>query len=130
MDGEPLTRHPRLTNRLRKRNTFQHSRYRQDEITDEIVGVGLGFGQRGDAVHHRHRRADGEQSEACEQRRAKGFYDSPRVDEARYNALLFRWGHPKIARLCDAEGVPYPELDEDGQVKDSAALTALLRKEP
>ena len=69
-------------------------------------------------------------SEACEQRRAKGFYDSPRVDEARYNALLFRWGHPKIARLCDAEGVPYPELDEDGQVKDSAALTALLRKEP
>jgi len=30
--------------------------------------------------------------------------------------------------LCDAHGVPYPELDEDGQVKDSAALTALLQK--
>ena len=67
-------------------------------------------------------------AEACEQRRAKGFYDQPRVDPQRYHELLFRWGHEKIARLCDAHGVPYPELDEEGQVKDSAALTALLQQ--
>ncbi|KGD65944.1 RNA methyltransferase [Alcanivorax nanhaiticus] len=67
-------------------------------------------------------------AEACEQRRAKGFYDQPRIDPQRYHELLFRWGHEKIARLCDAHGVPYPELDEEGQVKDSAALTALLQK--
>ena len=67
-------------------------------------------------------------AEACEQRRAKGFYDQPRIDPARYHELLFRWGHQKIARLCDAEGIPYPELDEEGQVKDSAALSALLKK--
>ncbi|MCK0153037.1 tRNA (guanosine(18)-2'-O)-methyltransferase TrmH [Alcanivorax sp. S6407] len=67
-------------------------------------------------------------SEACEQRRAKGFYEQPQLDPARYQELLFRWGHEKIARLCDAHGVPYPELDEEGQVKDSAALTALLQK--
>ncbi|MED5239611.1 MAG: tRNA (guanosine(18)-2'-O)-methyltransferase TrmH [Pseudomonadota bacterium] len=67
-------------------------------------------------------------SEACEQRRSKGFYDQPRLDPARYRELLFRWGHEKIARLCDAHGVPYPELDEEGQVRDSAALTALLQK--
>lgn len=67
-------------------------------------------------------------SEACEQRRAKGFYDQPRVAADRYHELLFRWGYARIARLCDAHGVPYPELDEDGQVKDSAALTALLQK--
>jgi len=67
-------------------------------------------------------------SEACEQRRAKGFYDQPRVAADRYHELLFRWGYARIARLCDAHGVPYPELDEEGQVKDSAALTALLQK--
>lgn len=67
-------------------------------------------------------------AEACEQRRAKGFYDQPQIDPQRYHELLFRWGHEKIARLCDAHGVPYPELDEEGQVKDSAALTALLQK--
>ena len=67
-------------------------------------------------------------AEACEQRRAKGYYDQPRIDPARYQELLFRWGHQKIARLCDAEGVPYPALDDEGQVKDSAALTALLRR--
>ncbi|MZR63971.1 tRNA (guanosine(18)-2'-O)-methyltransferase TrmH [Alcanivorax sp. DP30] len=67
-------------------------------------------------------------SEACEQRRAKGLYDQPRLDAQRYQQLLFRWGHARIARLCDAHGVPYPELDEEGQVKDSAALTALLQK--
>ncbi len=67
-------------------------------------------------------------AEACEQRRAKGFYDQPRIDPQRYHELLFRWGHEKIARLCDAQGVPYPELDEEGQVRDSAALTALLQQ--
>jgi len=67
-------------------------------------------------------------AEACEQRRAKGFYDQPRIDPARYHELLFRWGHEKIARLCDAEGIAYPELDDEGQVKDSAALSALLKK--
>ena len=67
-------------------------------------------------------------AEACEQRRAKGFYDQPRIEAARYSELLFRWGHQKIARLCDAEGIPYPALDDEGQVKDSAALTALLRQ--
>ena len=67
-------------------------------------------------------------AEACEQRRAKGFYDKPRIDPNRYHELLFRWGHEKIARLCDAEGIPYPELDDEGQVKNSAALTALLRQ--
>lgn len=67
-------------------------------------------------------------SEACEQRRSQGYYDQPRLDAQRYQELLFRWGHAKIARLCDAHGIPYPELDEEGQVKDSAALTALLQK--
>lgn len=67
-------------------------------------------------------------AEACEQRRAKGFYDQPQVDPQRYHELLFRWGHARIARLCDAQGVPYPELDDEGQVKDPAALSALLQQ--
>ncbi|MGB2248543.1 MAG: tRNA (guanosine(18)-2'-O)-methyltransferase TrmH [Alcanivorax sediminis] len=67
-------------------------------------------------------------AEACEQRRSKGFYDQPQIDPQRYHELLFRWGYARIARLCDAQDTPYPELDEEGQIKDSAALTALLQK--
>ncbi len=67
-------------------------------------------------------------AEACEQRRSKGFYDQPQIDPQRYQELLFRWGYAKVARLCDDHGVPYPELDDEGQIRDSAALTALLQK--
>lgn len=67
-------------------------------------------------------------AEACEQRRKAGMYDQPRVDAARYKSLVFQWGHEKIAALCDAQGVPYPELDEDGQVIDGASLMAQLRR--
>ena len=65
-------------------------------------------------------------AEACEQRRAKGMYDTPQIDAQRYHELLFRWGHERIARLCDAQGVPYPELDEDGQIADAQALSERL----
>ncbi|MDX1803238.1 MAG: tRNA (guanosine(18)-2'-O)-methyltransferase TrmH [Alcanivorax sp.] len=55
-------------------------------------------------------------AEACEQRRAAGFYDRPRLDPERYHDLLFRWGHPRIARFCEQKGVPFPALDEEGQI--------------
>ena len=55
-------------------------------------------------------------SEACEQRRRAGMYDSPRLDEETYRRTLMRWGYPRVAAWCEREGVPYPPLDEQGQL--------------
>lgn len=57
-------------------------------------------------------------SEACDQRRRAGMYDQPRLPEERYRDLLFRWGHPRVAALCEEKGIPFPEMDEDGQLLD------------
>jgi tRNA (guanosine-2'-O-)-methyltransferase len=54
--------------------------------------------------------------EAQRQRRAAGFYDRPRVDQDRYDRLLFAWVHPGIAAQCRKRGASYPELGEDGEI--------------
>lgn len=65
-------------------------------------------------------------SEACEQRRAAGFYDRPRLDDERYAELLFRWAHPRIAAHCERFGVPFPALDEDGDIANPKAFNYQL----
>lgn len=65
-------------------------------------------------------------AEASEQRRVAGLYDQPRLPAGRYRSLLFQWGYPRLAALCDTYGVPYPDLDEDGQVLHSAAFNEQL----
>lgn len=52
--------------------------------------------------------------EAQRQRRDAGLYERPRLPPDEYRRTLFRWMQPKIAARCDAAGLPYPELDEDG----------------
>ncbi len=54
--------------------------------------------------------------EAQRQREQAGLYDRPRLSPERYQALLFRWGYPRLAARYDALGLPYPELDEEGNV--------------
>jgi tRNA (guanosine-2'-O-)-methyltransferase len=54
--------------------------------------------------------------EAQRQREAAGMYGESRLDVARYNATLFEWAYPTLAKLFRAEGRPYPELDQDGQI--------------
>lgn len=53
-------------------------------------------------------------AEACEQRRRAGLYDRARLDAAQYHELLIRWGYPRVAQRCDEEGLPWPEIDEEG----------------
>lgn len=56
--------------------------------------------------------------EAQRQREAAGMYASPRLGADRFEALLFEWAHPEVARSCRAAGVPYPALDADGEIVD------------
>ncbi|MCP1674975.1 tRNA (guanosine-2'-O-)-methyltransferase [Natronocella acetinitrilica] len=55
--------------------------------------------------------------EAQRQREQAGLYDSPRLDEATYQRLLFEWMQPKLARYCRERNLPYPALDDDGHVR-------------
>lgn len=59
--------------------------------------------------------------EAQRQRQEKGLYSAPRLNKDRYDALFFRWAHPKIAKFCHEKNIPYPPLDEEGEIINPAA---------
>lgn len=54
--------------------------------------------------------------EAQRQRLQAGLYGARRLDAVRCQRLLFEWLHPRMARLCQRRGYPYPTLDEDGDL--------------
>ncbi len=58
--------------------------------------------------------------EAQRQRREAGFYNAPRLDEATRKRLTFEYLHPRQAEQLTAEGEPYPDLDEDGDIARTA----------
>lgn len=66
--------------------------------------------------------------EAQRQREAAGYYDSPRLEEERLQRLLFQWAYPRLASRCDEAGLPYPELDEEGELGDITAVPGLVEK--
>jgi len=55
-------------------------------------------------------------AEAQRQRQTSGMYDKPRLDPVLRQKLLFEWGWPQIADYCQRHHLPYPELNEEGQV--------------
>jgi len=57
--------------------------------------------------------------EAMRQREVAGCYDSCRLDPVTYRRVLFEWTHPRIARRCRQSGIPYPALDDDGNLLDN-----------
>lgn len=54
--------------------------------------------------------------EAQGQRARAGLYDASRLAGDVAQRTLFEWAYPRIADLCRRRGVPYPELDEDGEI--------------
>jgi tRNA (guanosine-2'-O-)-methyltransferase len=54
--------------------------------------------------------------EAERQRRAAGCYDRPRLSSGERERLLFEWSYPRLASWCRARGLPYPPLDEAGDL--------------
>ncbi|WP_370978634.1 tRNA (guanosine(18)-2'-O)-methyltransferase TrmH [Agaribacterium sp. ZY112] len=62
-------------------------------------------------------------SEAQRQRQIKGAYDVRKLDDGTYQTLFFRWGYPKLAHYCDENKLPYPPLDENGDLISGTAPT-------
>jgi tRNA (guanosine-2'-O-)-methyltransferase len=54
--------------------------------------------------------------EAQRQREAAGMYDKPLLSNERRQRTLFEGGHPIFAEACQRKGLPYPEIDEAGQI--------------
>ena len=54
--------------------------------------------------------------EAQRQRVAAGMYDKPSISEERRQRFLFEGGHPIFAKACQRKGLPYPKIDEQGQI--------------
>lgn len=59
-------------------------------------------------------------AEACEQRRRGGFYDQPRLPPEQYRELLMRWGYPRVVQRCEEEGLPWPQLDDEGRIQSGS----------
>jgi len=54
--------------------------------------------------------------EAQRQREAAGMYGQRRLDEAYCQIKLFEQGHPIYAKACRRKSIPYPKVDEQGQI--------------
>jgi tRNA (guanosine-2'-O-)-methyltransferase len=55
--------------------------------------------------------------EAQRQRAAAGMYDTAsNIDKLERNRVYFEGGHPIFARACEEKGLPYPDIDENGQI--------------
>lgn len=56
--------------------------------------------------------------EAQRQRAAARLYDTPRLDEATCQKLLFEWGYKRLAAYCRRKQVPYPRIGPEGEILD------------
>ena len=54
--------------------------------------------------------------EAFRQRMAAGLYEESRLPPDVFEARLFEWAYPRLARSRKEQGLPYPRLDADGQI--------------
>jgi tRNA (guanosine-2'-O-)-methyltransferase len=54
--------------------------------------------------------------EAFRQRSAAGSYEESRLPPEAFEARLFEWAYPTLARSRRERGLPYPRLDADGQI--------------
>ncbi len=53
---------------------------------------------------------------AMQQRAAAGLYERPIEEDDNYWTILFEWMHPKMVKYCRKHNLPYPEMDEDGDI--------------
>ncbi|MDO3387840.1 tRNA (guanosine(18)-2'-O)-methyltransferase TrmH [Gilvimarinus sp. SDUM040013] len=54
--------------------------------------------------------------EAMQQRQQAGFYERDFIQDEVYHTTLFEWMHPKMVKYCKAHNLPYPDIDEDGDI--------------
>ncbi len=56
--------------------------------------------------------------EAQRQRAAARLYDTPRLDHATCQRLLFEWGYKRLAEYCRRKQIPYPRIGPQGEILD------------
>ena len=54
--------------------------------------------------------------EAQRQRQLAGMYNKATINEAERQRILFEGGHPIFAKACQRKGLPYPHIDQEGQI--------------
>ena len=54
--------------------------------------------------------------EAHRQRKDAGMYDRPQLDPDTRQRLLFEYTYPTAVARCKKLGIPYPMLDDDGEI--------------
>lgn len=57
--------------------------------------------------------------EAQRQRQEAGLYDRVHISPDWYEKTLFEWLHPTVTRYCKRHQLPYPELDDEGYIKET-----------
>ncbi len=55
--------------------------------------------------------------EAMRQRQAKNMYGRGLLDDAEQQRILFERGHPVFAELCRQKSLPYPYVNEQGEIE-------------
>lgn len=54
--------------------------------------------------------------EAQRQRQLAGMYETQSLPESVCQRILFEGGYPKLRKVCDRKGLPYPHIDENGHI--------------
>ena len=57
-------------------------------------------------------------AEALRQREAAGMLNKPVYSEEQIKSKAFEWGYPKLKRYYQWKKLPYPEIDDQGQLLD------------
>ena len=65
--------------------------------------------------------------EAQRQREQAGLYDKKHISAEERHRVLFEGGHPIYAKACKRKNMPYPELDENGQIVADEAWWLAMR---
>ena len=59
--------------------------------------------------------------EAYHQKQAAGHYEHRKLDDETFFKLLFEWYHPRVARYCKQKNLPYPKINEQGELLEPVA---------
>ena len=54
--------------------------------------------------------------EALRQRELAGCYACRRIGDEEFCRKVFEWLHPRVAAYCRSHKLPYPPLDDDGEI--------------
>ena len=66
-------------------------------------------------------------AEAQSQRYKEGHYSVQKLNSADFDRFFFQWAHPKLRLFCDNNNIPYPPVDEEGEVINLSSWYASVK---